>query len=177
MRPIILLVLALLLGGVQQAAACKCAQDPDAPPEGSEAWIAADLAGSTVVFTGRVARMQSRIRLAFIIPRYLFLARGGRDLTDEEADKLFRRRVQLKVKESFKGTAVHKVVLYTGWGGGDCGYGFQRGSRYLVYANASDNGLYTGICHATKRIEAAGAEIVILRQLARLESGDPRKGH
>lgn len=78
--------------------------------------------------------MQSRIRLLFRIPRYLFLTRGDRDLAEGVEERIFLRRVQLKVEEPFKGVAARNVVLYTGWGGGDCGYMFGRGARYLVYA-------------------------------------------
>ncbi|HEV2843295.1 MAG TPA: hypothetical protein VG477_00500, partial [Thermoanaerobaculia bacterium] len=167
-----------LLGVAQQATACKCAQDPEAPPEGSEAAVVADLEGSTVVFAGRVTGMQRRIRLFLGITRYRFLTRGDRELTEEEEDRIFSRRVRLKVEEAFKGTASREVVLYTGWGGGDCGYEFRRGSRYLVYANGSGDWLYTGICRATKGIEKAAGEIAILREVAQPASpgaGDLRK--
>lgn len=172
MRPASFLVVALLLGGAAQpATACKCAQNPDAPPEGSEAAIAAELAASTAVFTGRVVTIESRIRLFLRTQRYLFLTRGDRDIAEEDAERLFRRRVKLEVEESFKGASTRTAVLYTGWGGGDCGYRFERGSRYLVYARDNDGGLYTGICHATKRVEEAAGEIPVLRGLAGSASG------
>lgn len=166
LRTTILLVLALFLGGVQQASACKCVRDPEAPPEGSEIAISADMADSTAVFSGRVTRIESRVRLFLRLPIYWFKTRGGRELTDEEEYRIFRRRVQLAVEEPFKGTASNEVVLYTGWGGGDCGYGFQSGSCYLVYASDYNDGLYTGICSATKPVESAAGEIAILRRLA-----------
>lgn len=166
LKPASLLVVALLWVDAQPAAACKCVRNPSGPPEGSEAAIAADLGGATAVFTGKVSGMQSRIRLWLRIPRYLYLTRGDRELEEEEEDRILRRRVQLKVEESFKGVAVRQVVLYTGWGGGDCGYLFRRGSRYLVYASDYDGGLYTGICLPTKPVEEAGAEVGILRRLA-----------
>ena len=162
----ILLVLALLIGSVRQAAACKCARKPEAPPEGSEAAIAADLAGSASVFTGKVIRMQSRVRLYLRLSRYWFLTRGDRELSEEEEERLFLRRIRLSVDESFKGGEARKVVLYTGWGGGDCGYAFRRGAHYLVYANEHDDELYTGTCHSTKPLEEAEVEIAILRQIA-----------
>lgn len=161
-----LLLAALILLGAQTAAACKCVQNPSGPPAGSETAIAADLADSTAVFTGRVTRMQSRIRLYLRIPRYLFLTRGDREIPEEEEERIFRRRIRLRVEESFKGTAGRDVILYTGWGGGDCGYEFERGSRYLVYASEYGGGLYTGICYGTTRAEKAGDEIAILRRLA-----------
>lgn len=110
--------------------------------------------------------MEPRILLYLRMSRYLFLTRGDRELAEEEEEKIFRRRVELKVEESFKGATARKVILYTGWGGGDCGYAFDRGSRYLVYASDYLGGLYTGICSATKQAEEAGNEIAILRRPA-----------
>lgn len=52
------------------------------------------------------------------VPRYLYLTRGDRELTDEEEDRLFRRKVRLRVEEPFKGAEPGRIVLFTGWGGG-----------------------------------------------------------
>ena len=41
----ILLMLAILAGNAQQAIACKCARNPNAPPEGSEEAVKATLEG------------------------------------------------------------------------------------------------------------------------------------
>jgi hypothetical protein len=167
MKATALLTLAVLIAAPQQAAACKCARDLNALPEGSEAAVAADLEGSDVVFSGKVIGLQSRARLFLRIPRYWFMTRGDRELSDEEEYRILRRRVRLKVEEAFKGVPGDKVVLYTGWGGGDCGYGFRRGSRYLVYGRDSYGDLYTGICLATKAMEDAAGEIEILRRLSK----------
>ena len=170
MKAILLLALTVFLGAAQQAAACKCRRNPEAPPEGSEAAIIASLSDSGAVFTGQVVSLQSRLRLLFRIPLYLFLTRGGREISDEEEDRLFRRRVRLKVEQSFAGGAKGEVVLYTGWGGGDCGYGFHRGARYLVDASASDGLLFTTICSDTKPIEKAAAELAILQRIGKAQA-------
>jgi hypothetical protein len=167
MRVTIFLIVALWLGSAQQATACKCGRDPNAPPEGSEAAVTASLEFSDAVFTGRVVGVQSRLRLYLRLPRYWLMTRGGRELSDEQEDRMFRRRVRLKVEQAFKGVKSGKVMLYTGWGGGDCGYDFRLGSRYLVYAHDSWGSLYAGICGATKAIEKAPGEISILRRLAK----------
>ena len=45
------------------------------------------------------------------------------------------------------------VSVDTGTGGGDCGYGFQQGETYLIYARGDRSGRYsTGICDRTRRI-------------------------
>lgn len=125
----VFLLLLASLGSTGDALACKCAIDPDAPPEGSPAAVDADLEGSDAVFMATVRGMHSRARLLLRAPRYLFLTRGDRELTDEQEDQMFRRKVWLRVEEPFKGADRGRIVLSTGWGGGDCGYRLRRGDR------------------------------------------------
>jgi hypothetical protein len=120
--------------------------------------------------------MQSWARLLLRVPRYLFLTREKRELTDEQEDRMFRRKVWLRVEEAFKGAEPGRTVLFTGWGGGDCGYRFRRGDRYLVYAGDSDDGLYTGICYSTKPLEEARSELATLRRLVDAAS-EERRSH
>lgn len=49
-----------------------------------------------------------------------------------------RRWVRLRVEEPIKG-GVREMTVVTGSGGGDCGYPFNVGGRYLVYASASEH--------------------------------------
>ena len=60
------------------------------------------------------------------------------------------RVVTLAVDARWKGTAADTVHLATGMGGGDCGYGFMRGGRYLVFAYGEPARLSTGICTLTR---------------------------
>ncbi len=60
------------------------------------------------------------------------------------------------------------VEVATGSGGGDCGYRFAIGKRYLVYARKwppSGSGLTTGICSRTRPIEEAGEDIKYLSSI------------
>ncbi|MEP6719627.1 MAG: hypothetical protein ABJB21_10810 [bacterium] len=74
------------------------------------------------------------------------------------------------VTESFRGPAIpgKEIVVYTGGGGGDCGYPFTVGTSYLVYAFASKDELTTGICTPTSPEVMVGA---VVRQLRALQSG------
>ena len=60
--------------------------------------------------------------------------------------------VHFTVEESFRGSGApgSEIVVDTGFGGGDCGYPFVPGTRYLVYASLSGGLLYAGICGETK---------------------------
>ena len=49
-----------------------------------------------------------------------------------------------------------RVEVRTGSGGGDCGYTFIKGVRYLVFARRNGEQLNTSICSPTKPISDAG---------------------
>jgi hypothetical protein len=60
----------------------------------------------------------------------------------------------------------------TGAGGGDCGFGFDVGERYLVYAWRSESGeLTTGICSRTKLLANAAEDVEFLRSMPAKGSG------
>jgi len=48
-----------------------------------------------------------------------------------------RIRVTFSETRFYKGIQAGTVEVETGIGGGDCGFGFERGRRYLLYANNS----------------------------------------
>ena len=51
-------------------------------------------------------------------------------------------------------------------GGGDCGYPFQRGEKYVVYARKNTDGtLVTNICSRTTPEDRAEADLAYLRQI------------
>lgn len=175
MKIILLWMMVAILGAVEQAAACSCGRYPEAPPEGSEAAVAADLESVDALFVGKVVGVQPRVFLYLKLPYYLFVTRGGREVSTEKEEDIFRRRVRLKVDQAFKGVSNGEVEIYTGWGGGDCGYDFRSGSRYLVYAYEVRGTLRTGICSSTKSAEKGSGEISILRRLTQKVSA-PRHG-
>lgn len=72
------------------------------------------------------------------------------------------RKVEFEVHEVWKGEVPQLVSVYTGSGGGDCGYGFQDKGEHLIYAYDAEAGLATGICHRTVRIEDAAEDLRVL---------------
>jgi hypothetical protein len=72
---------------------------------------------------------------------------------------------------AWAGIKSRRVYVFTGYGGGDCGYPFEVGKQYIVWANRNEEWapgeLSTGICSFTTPLEAASEQ---LRQL-----GKPRK--
>lgn len=58
--------------------------------------------------------------------------------------------IELEIHEVFKGPASATVRVVTGLGQGDCGINFQRGGRYLVYADGNEESLSAHLCSRTK---------------------------
>lgn len=82
-----------------------------------------------------------------------------------------RNAFQFSVSESFRGSAIagQDITIYTGTGGGDCGYEFKIGTSYLVYASVHDGKLVTSICTPTS---PAAQVLHIVRQLRALQKGE-----
>lgn len=82
-----------------------------------------------------------------------------------------RNAFQFSVSESFRGPAIagQDITVYTGVGGGDCGYEFKIGMHYLVYASLSNGKLVTSICTPTT---PAGQTLHIIRELRAIQKGE-----
>lgn len=76
-------------------------------------------------------------------------------------DQPFSRRVaRIRVDRAWRGNVDGIVEVKTGAGGGDCGYSFRRGTKYVVYAyRTNDGSLTTGICSPTKPLDKAAADL------------------
>jgi hypothetical protein len=105
-----------------------------------------------VVFEGRVERQEpTSIDIIDV-------------LNDPHAEGQMRRTVFFTVIRTYRGSERQQMKVTTGWGGGDCGFDFETGKEYLVYAAPGDNGdLETGICSSTKSLQDAGPELRVLR--------------
>ena len=81
------------------------------------------------------------------------------------------RAFKFSVEQSYLGVAGTEVEVFTGSGGGDCGYDFQIGQRYLVYAYRNDHQLYTGICTRTRPFSSANEDLAFLGTLSSAAPG------
>ena len=71
-------------------------------------------------------------------------------------------RVKLTVSRVWKGVAGAEAVVLTSGFEPACGYRFEQGKKYLVYAYADRwglGGLETGICNRTKSLAAAARDL------------------
>ncbi|HKE55835.1 MAG TPA: carboxypeptidase regulatory-like domain-containing protein [Pyrinomonadaceae bacterium] len=83
----------------------------------------------------------------------------------------YQYAVYFAVKESFKGVPqpADRMLVYTGLGGGDCGYQFVVGETYLVYASGKEQ-ITTGTCTPTSpAVRVSG----LLPQLRALRDKQP----
>lgn len=111
------------------AAACKCR-----PQSIAEAERASD-----AIFEGRVELIET--------------AKAG---ATGSADAL---RVDLAVVRRFKGGDAERLQVQTRADGPACGYGFERGKSYLVYASLNDGQLWVTRCSRTRPIAEAEEDL------------------
>jgi hypothetical protein len=150
-----ILVLSMLLASPVWA--CSCI---GSGPPCQAAWM------SSAVFTGKVIEITEPPR-AMPLPSTGGNATGRRlanDPTPPPARPL--RVVRLQIGEVLTGVdaAQKEIEILTGKGGGDCGYAFQTGFDYMVYAYRNAQGLMeTGICSRTRPLAEAAEDIAYLR--------------
>ena len=148
----IVVVSMVILGA--RGEACSCLGPPDP---------ATALKRSDAVFVAKVVAI--RIVNDTISVDSSFVARFPPKFPTADSFRIARTygRATLRVQRSWKGveqgsTLVMNMSLGGGVGGGDCGYTFLAGRRYLIYARRTASGdLSTSICTRT-RIYAIAAE-------------------
>lgn len=126
----------LLIIAPRQAFACSCLQMQGAT---EEQLIEMDIEGAAAVFAGKVSTVQAN-------------ALGGYNPV----------RVSFTVSEVWKGDLSSNAIIFTGLGDSDCGYDFQIGQEYLVYARDVRGVLNSGICYRTTLLSSAAADLSIL---------------
>jgi len=88
--------------------------------------------------------------------------------TDDDIARLFYsivaqgRRVRFKVKTTFRGDEDEAAEVWTD--SGDCGYDFQVGETYLVYADEDEESgrINTSVCYRNRRLSDAGDDLTYL---------------
>jgi carboxypeptidase family protein len=149
MRSVVLLltVLIVVVLASQTANACTCG-GTGAPCE--------SFGMASAVFAGRVIGDQVKE-----MPKKL-------DRTDIDWTP---RAVKFSVEQAFSGVVGTEVEVFTGRGGGDCGYGFEMGQRYLVYAYSYKDKLTTSICTRTQLFSRATEDLAFLGTLSSARPG------
>lgn len=97
----------------------------------------------------------------------------SRPANSDSDDYWAPRTFTFSVETSFLGVSAAEIEVATGLGGGDCGYDFKIGNRYVVYAYKSGKTgrLVTSICTRTNPLERATEDIEFLRSLESRQPG------
>jgi hypothetical protein len=75
-----------------------------------------------------------------------------------------QRAIRFRVLRAYRGDVSGMVTVLTGSGDADCGFDFDTGSQYLVYADrVDDNTLRTSICSGTSLSQHAAPALRVLR--------------
>ena len=106
------LALAAALLPSTSVSACSCSEPAGFP----------DLDDHAAVFAGRIAHVRGTV-----------MHSPGDDPRSVEM-----RRVTFELLESWRGPRQETLAVYTGTGGGDCGYDFEEGAEYVVFAAHAD---------------------------------------
>ncbi|HEY9604053.1 MAG TPA: DUF6174 domain-containing protein [Allocoleopsis sp.] len=83
---------------------------------------------------------------------------------DKSSNPSESNRVTFEVSKTWKGTNQKKLTITTSSSSASCGYSFEAGKEYLVYASSQDNKLQTGSCSGTKALSDARADLAVLGQ-------------
>ena len=124
------------------ALACSCAM----PPGSQDA-----LADSEAVFSGEVVAVEQ----------------GTATATSPGYD-----RATLRVSEAWKGAGRGTLEVRTPSSGPACGYHFEEGREYLVYAYTGKQGLEVDSCGATESLSGAGADLAALGDGEKPQGGE-----
>lgn len=141
----------------REAAACSCASGTPA----------SRYASSDLVFRGTVLRVTDRatfLRLAWTYLKMLTGREPDVDMADYAKAQGFK--VELDVRQTWRGPRKGPVTLFTGRSDADCGIRFVTGTEYLVYGDCDDNGdCYTFLCNRTRPVDRAEDDLRYLASL------------
>lgn len=152
--------------------ACSCALNPNPPCQA--AWDV------SAVFTGTVIDITEPQPPRPVSPPFSGeRVTARRSAADPPRSDVFRKReIRLSLGEVLTGISAGEtqVSVLTGMGGGDCGYRFERGAAYVVYAYRNAQGqLEAGICSRTRPIADAAEDLAYIHAAAQAPStGDIR---
>ena len=110
---------------------------------------------ASAVFAGTVIRVSQRE-----VPK-----------TVDPDDIGYRRQVKFSADQIYLGVEGTEIEILTGYGGGDCGYEFKIGARYLVYASLHRGKLITSTCSRTRPFSQATEDLAFLGNLSSATPG------
>lgn len=135
MKKIFLIAASLLVLNTTAANACSCV--PTTPQQ--------SLKNSKEVFAGKVIDIVDQ---------------SGSN--PEASGYLGGFKVTFEVSKVWKGKLEKQQVVLTSGSSASCGYNFEKGKEYLVYANGQGTQLQTGLCSGTTLLTNAQRDLAVL---------------
>jgi hypothetical protein len=135
MKKILLLATSLFVLSTNAASACSCL--PTTPQQ--------SLKNSGTVFAGRVIDVVDE-----------------GETRPEVSRPLLGFKVTFEVSNVWKGQPNRQFVVRTSGSSASCGYSFEKGKEYLVYASNQGSQLETGLCSGTKPLANAQRDLAVL---------------
>ncbi len=143
MKKILLIATSFLIFSANSASACKCVQTT---PEQS-------FERAKTVFSGRVVDVVEQSPAERRSPR-----------GNEDSSFLTGVKVIFEVSKVWKGKNEQRLAVMTSGSSASCGYSFQEGQEYIVYASGEEAKLQTGLCSGTKPVSEAQTDLGVLSQ-------------
>lgn len=141
MKRLFFLVTSLLLLKANPAYACRCL--PRTPQQ--------SFTSSQAVFVGRAIAVVNSSSVE------------GQPSSRRTPSRLSQEvRITFEVSKVWKGEKKRQIVVMTSSSSASCGYSFQQGEEYLVYAASQGSKLTTGLCSGTKSLSMAQADLAVL---------------
>jgi hypothetical protein len=98
-------------------------------------------------------------RDAAAVAKQFGLILDGTATSVERDTTRFEVRATIAVQQRWGRTTSDTIVVSTSIGGGDCGFEFKPGERYLVFARETARSWYTGICTPSRAWDAEAARV------------------
>lgn len=135
MKKILLFAASLLVLNANAANACSCV--PTTPQQ--------SLKNSNAVFAGKV------INIAHESSK-----------NPEVSASWGEFKIRFEVSKVWKGKIEKQQVVLTSDSSAACGYSFEKGKEYLVYASDQESTIRTGLCSGTKPLANAQTDLAVL---------------
>ncbi len=130
-----LILSAILIFSQNELRACSCVPPP--PP-------AEEFQDSDAVFIGTVTSFK---------------------VVDSDPHSAANRKAKIRLLKLWKGDRALVSEVFTGLNSAGCGFDFEVGETYLIYAFMNASGeLRTNICTRTASLEQAGEDLIFLEQ-------------
>ena len=163
-----MVLIALLAAALEPVWACSCA--PKSEPPCQAAWNYSAVFTGTVIDIADPAPAPPQTVAPKAVGPLIYYPSTKATPTPLTGPK---RVVRMQIAEVLTGVdpGQKEIEILTGMGGGDCGYSFQSGVDYIVYAYKNSEGrLETGICSRTRPLTQAAEDVAYLRAVPHLPS-------